>query len=187
MKTVDLAPPAFPGDAYHFYGSARICILEGRYDPDQLWLTFGDEAVFFRHTEPDPEPIPHDARACALRITPKRIARKLSPPTDCLQPYRPRKGVEQYVLPIEKWQVPSKSLAKKIRANDYPVFERDEEGRVYELRYTAPLTGSLHSSVDVREWINRNCTGRVCLDTLAVFEKGDDALFAMVSGNFSKP
>ena len=183
MKTViKLEEPAFSGDHYFCFGSQNVVVLEGRYDPRQMWLPFDGRSVLFRHAEPPKRREEHDPK----KLTPKRINRKLAPPQHCMQPYFPEEGVEQYVLPIEKWQVPSKSLGKKIAKAGFPCFERDENGEVYRARHIASNGGARHDNIPLREWINRNCVGRVVLDGLCYFERADDQLFALVSGNFAK-
>ncbi len=186
-KSVKLKTPEFTGDNYYCFGPQKVVVLDGRYDARQLWLLFDDEAVFYRHLpvdEPDEKrTAPHSDPSFKNTLA-KGLKRKLQPPQHCQQPYFPEEGVHQYILPIDKWQVPSKSLARKISKAGYPCFERDEEGEVYRLRHHSGMANA--SNQPLREWLNRNCAGRVIVDGTVVFERADDALFALVSGNFSK-
>lgn len=183
MPSIPLNAPEFPGDGYHTVAGDNFVVLEGRYDPDQYWFAFDGTILLFRHKEKETTPdIVHKP------VPLGRIKRKLSPPNECQQPYIPIKGVEQYVLPVEKWQFPSANLSAKIRVAEYPCFERDEDDHVYVMRLASNpgLTQSIRSNEKVREWLAKNCTGRVLLDRVATFEKADDAIFAAVSGIFSK-
>jgi hypothetical protein len=184
-RVIPLHEPAFNGDQYFIQGNSPVVVLEGRFDPDQYWLDLGGETLLFRQLWL-PLPPKTVAPVDAAKVTPKRLKRKLQPPPECLQPYIVEKGVEQYPLPIDKWQIPSKSMGRRIQQAEYPCFERNEHGDVYALRYVGEGFAR-HDNENLRAWVNRNCVGRVILNsTQVIFEKADDSLFALVSGNFSK-
>jgi hypothetical protein len=179
---IELEQPAFDGDTYYCVGGNPVR-LKTRHDVRQLWFKFDDRPILFRSHEPEPAVMhPHNIPD-AIR---KRIKRKLVPMESMLQPYLVEEGVEQYPLPMERWQITSKSMTKKIKRNNYPCFERDETGEVLRLSYRGN-GDARNDNAPLREWITRNCVGRVILDgASAIFEREDYSILALVSGNFSK-
>lgn len=99
--------------------------------------------------------------------------------------YLPEFGVEQHVLPFREGQIVAGRLQIELHTAHYPVFNRDEYGRVYAAFYNRP-TATNNTSADprLRQWIYENCEHRVAIKSAVVFESRDDFILALVSGLF---
>jgi hypothetical protein len=111
--------------------------------------------------------------------------KKVVVPDICKIPYIPIKGVDQMVLPIREWLIPSGGLSKKIKLAKFPAFQRTHSGKLYTCTLKGEYGVCNRSNVLMREWIISYCTGRVVIDsTMCVFENEHDHLMALVSGMF---
>lgn len=175
---VKIHRPKGDTDEYFVVGG-DVVVLESRHDPRQLWLEFMGP-VLFRAEQ-------NETFVQTGKLSNKRLKKnKITPDHIYLRPYEPIRGVEQHILPFEKWQTPSRSLSRSLADAEFPAFDRDEEGNIYRLRYVGMPVVNLRAHEPMRDWVRANCVGRVLLDLITVFEKHDDAILAMMTGNFSK-
>lgn len=145
----------------------NVVVLYDTYSPDQLWLPCVD--VIFKIKQPKEK--------AKIGNKPK-VDRKLTPfcPHTVLNPLE--RDVHQMILPFSECQVPSKAVFANLVNTDFPAFERDENGLIYATRLMNITQG------DIKKWVKENCFGRVAIKNVAVFERREDFILAIVSGFF---
>lgn len=149
-----------------------VLVLHNQYVPEQLWLPFVN--AVFPSDEPHREVTTAERQSC-LDDGHKHI-------------YLPELGVDQLVLPFRETQFPTRKMQALLLKADYPAFERSDDGSLY-ITVRSPII----TKVDAKIWVSAHCTGRVVFGHgigtkyLAIFEKRDDYILAIVSGKFISP
>lgn len=153
MESTEIALPLQPA-SFMIVGSG-LMLLDGQYDPNQLWLSFMERAVFVKPLPPEPKPKNNqkDHRTVAQVAGSKDVRQPLIPFPDLLQ-------------------ITNKQF-KLLERYEWPGWEIDKEtGRPYAVRSEEPRE-------DTVEWLRENCRGRFNVQGKVIsFETSFDAMMA---------
>ena len=112
-----------------------VMVLEGQYDPDQLWLSFMERSVFAPHKE----------------VTEK----KKPPPQEKLLARVVNTDPRQMVLSLPGIRGLSNKQLDMFEAEKFPGWERDSKGQVYQIWPSHPVP----RREELVEWAEATCRG----------------------------
>lgn len=129
--------------------------LRGRYDQYQYWLDFMLGFTF----EPIVSPISRDPKPdywYAREVRDRRVCRHVAIDSEfrALE-YIDKDSPEQYQLPFAEIKRITESKVDFYLENEWPTFERDEAGCIYEIKVNRTLKQSKVSAM-----LHRMCRGR---------------------------
>jgi hypothetical protein len=162
MQAIKIRSGASPLSV-HVVGE-NFMTLQGRYDPNQMWFSFMDRAVFL-YSEPG---LPQPYKKFAL---PKNKFVQLE--GTYLSLYPPEADPNQLVLPFREGKRLSNKQANKEKASGFRTWDRKSDGELYTVSIRS---GEIREEIE--EWLKDNCQRRFILKSnhTIVFESAVDAI-----------
>ncbi len=159
-----------PNTRVHFIGAEPV-ILKQDYDDRQSWLPFVAAVLVSEQDTPkndEKQQTPPTRKKLTHRWNSVRFAA-----VENARLYEHVKGVPQIVLPFSDRRAISQNEAKRLRAAEFPGFERDAQGRIAEFEITPAQREA------ILEWCGESGRGRYGVrGRIAIFELWDDAIMA---------